>query len=378
MPEVVAEMLRNVASARNLASPEHLVAKVISREELPALLEAILTDAERRLYQETTTLYRLLGYLAPGADYKTTLDQFLFAAVIGFYDPIAEDLYVVTGDGRGFDDLSEGERATLAHEVVHALQDYHFDLDVTFEAIAGERDRSLAFTAVVEGDATVHEDLAHPRQGSIIPVGGGRLVALADLSRAQSIPAPIERELRFPYTTGAQWIAGIRAAGGTTAIDNLLREPPSSTSVVLHPDRGVDWKPEQLTLPRLDSAMGEDVTWESGGTLGEFHWQNLLRVQLPGLQSAQAAAGWLGDRYDVYVDGEQAVAVFSVRDDGGLAAALLEWLDQAGDTSVEGNLTSASDADGRAFRLLRGPDGFLFVIGSSAGMADGALDALRG
>jgi hypothetical protein len=204
------------------------------------------------------------------------------------------------------------------------------------------------------------------------------LVALADFSRAQSIPAPIERELRFPYTTGAEWIAGIKATGGTTAIDELLREPPSSTAVILHPDRGVDWQPEQLTLPRLDSAMGQDVTRESGGTLGEFHWQNLLRIQLPGLPSAQAAAGWLGDRYDVYIDGEDSVAVFSVRDGGGLAEALQEWLEQAGDSSVEGNLTSALDPNGRAFRLLLGPDGFLFVIGSDARMADRALDALRG
>jgi hypothetical protein len=72
------------------------------------------------------------------------------------------------------------------------------------------------------------------------------------------------------------------------------------------------------------------------------------------------------------------VAVFSVRDDGGLAEALTEWLGERGEVSTEGNLTSGSDADGRAFRLLLGPDGFLLVIGSDERMADGALDALRG
>ena len=32
----------------------------------------------------------------------------------------------------GLGGLDRGERRTLAHEIVHALQDYHFDLDATF------------------------------------------------------------------------------------------------------------------------------------------------------------------------------------------------------------------------------------------------------
>ena len=51
---------------------------------------------------------------------------------------------------------SSGENAdaTLWHELVHSLQDQHFDLKPHSKYEAGKSDEQAAFSALAEGDAT--------------------------------------------------------------------------------------------------------------------------------------------------------------------------------------------------------------------------------
>ena len=52
-------------------------------------------------------------------------------------------------------DLGEDEaEATLAHELVHALQDQRWDLESRSRYRPGDGDRSEAVSALAEGDAT--------------------------------------------------------------------------------------------------------------------------------------------------------------------------------------------------------------------------------
>ena len=43
---------------------------------------------------------------------------------------------------------------TLGHELTHALQDQHFDIEAGQKKYKGDTDRELAYKAIVEGDAT--------------------------------------------------------------------------------------------------------------------------------------------------------------------------------------------------------------------------------
>lgn len=375
LPPIVRDMLERVAAGRNLVAPPVLAADVISRAQLPAILEAAFTEADRRWFAETTTLYRLLGYLGPGDDYYDIYMTFARQAVIGLYDPLSDHLYVVTDDGRGWDELNAAERETLAHEVVHAIQDYHFALDRTFEATLEDRDRNLAFIAVVEGDAVVHESLAGERRG-LLPAG--RLYALADFSQAGGIPAAIERELRFPYTEGADWVMGLKERDGTATIDELLRDPPQTTAVVLHPERGVRWEPERPGLADLSAAAGGGWERESGGSFGPFHWRNLLQTRLPGLAAAQAASAWLGDRYAVYRKGDESVVVFRVNAGEALLRQVNAMLIESGDASEGGGVLRAALSGGRYAFTTAVEGGFILVIGSDEETADAAFGALRG
>ncbi|MGE0570816.1 MAG: hypothetical protein AB7H85_17565 [Dehalococcoidia bacterium] len=369
LPAAVQEVLDTVAAVRNLTAPPALKAVVVTQEEVAGILRDALTDDDRRWFAETTTLYRLLGYLDADESYLEIYEGFASGAVIGLYDPVEDTLYVVTRGGRGFDELSAGELETLAHELVHALQDYHFPLDVTAKETQDDLDRNLAWIAAVEGDAVTHEGAATRR--GMLPAG--RLYALGDFLRPSALatPAPIERELRFPYTTGANWIAGVKAEGGTAAIDALLADPPASTAVVLHPERGADWQPERPQTRDLTAALGSSWTRESGGSFGEFHWGNFLQTRLRGLEAAAAAATWKGDRYDIYVRGNDSAAVFSVNAGPGLAAGLRTMLQQESEASgeMDGEL-SATLRDGRHFILTPTANGFTLVVGSTKEVAD--------
>ncbi len=61
------------------------------------------------------------------------------------YDPVARKAYVQAG---------KDERDAILHELVHALQDQHFDLR-RVELLKGRRDASLAAAAAVEGHSTL-------------------------------------------------------------------------------------------------------------------------------------------------------------------------------------------------------------------------------
>ncbi|HYT40274.1 MAG TPA: hypothetical protein VEN99_12220, partial [Acidimicrobiia bacterium] len=70
--------------------------------------------------------------------------------ITAFYDDGTERV-----DVRGTD-LTVGRRATIVHELTHALQDQHFD--ISREDSYPSDDRNGAFDAVVEGDAVRLED----------------------------------------------------------------------------------------------------------------------------------------------------------------------------------------------------------------------------
>ncbi|HML98607.1 MAG TPA: hypothetical protein PKD75_09015 [Tepidiformaceae bacterium] len=382
LPPELEQMLAEIAGLRGLDPPSALEAGTVSRLDVPALLDRELTDADRRWFTRTTTLYRLLGHLGPDEDYLSVFRDFGAGAIVGLYSPVSNRLWVVQGEPPiDLDAMSPPERSALAHELVHAIQDYHFALDELSLRTAADLDWSMAATAVIEGDAVTHQGLWDARQ---LALPGGTRLFLGTHGAGGSTPPSIERELRFPYTTGAEWVNIVRSEEGTAAIDHYLAGEPISTAHILHPElRKTGWQPERVVLPELGAALGEGWSRESGGTFGEFHLRNYLQLGLPALPSVQAASGWRGDRYDVYVRADSAVAVFRVRfadavEAEEFAAAQRDMLAPAGAEAPPGGRFVAELRDGRTTIQLSSPDAseVLFVVGSTREAAELAARAV--
>lgn len=391
LPEAVREVLAEVVALRGLEAPPNLRAATVSRSELPALVESAITEAEFRRFDEVTTLYRLLGHLRPDQDYWGVL-KLALGGVVGLYDPAAKQLWVVT-DGAGLDALDGWQLETLAHELMHALQDHRFDLTAMLDGALGDLDRELAARAVVEGDAEVHARLWAEGARGWRP-GGARLLLVGALPQAGDVPDAVIREFIFPYQWGSVWAEAAIARGGLAAIDAALDDPPSTTAHIIHPDAiAPDWTPEAVALPPLADALGEGWRLESEGPLGEFQLLNYLlpdrggpprRGDARATDAAVAAAGWRGDRHAIYVNGGESVVAVRVRFADAEEAREFDATHRAAvladaEVVTEGALTLATRADGMTVALVEPPGrDALFAIGSNAAVARAALEALLG
>ena len=102
-------------------------------------------------------LVQRLAHLSPAC--RTMLDvaavytDVLTGQVAGFYDPEAEYMALVRRGAGTPDTPHAGDDMVLVHEVVHAIQDQHFDLEA-FTDLDPMSDAAAARSAVVEGDAT--------------------------------------------------------------------------------------------------------------------------------------------------------------------------------------------------------------------------------
>lgn len=215
-----------------------------------------------------------LGQLGDGEELSELVDGALDGGVTGIYT--GADRLVVRGAH-----LDEAARLVLVHELVHALQDQH-GLFAQEPPGAGDDERPLAFSTLVEGDATavehawqrsrpaaVRAELGEP---SYDWAGGSGVLALDVLD--------------LPYLAGPALVRALRARGGQAALDAAYRHPPTSTAEVLHPGRPAA---PGVAAPPVE---GEVV---DRGVLGELGLASLLGEDP--LEGSGPQRAWDGDGY---------------------------------------------------------------------------------
>jgi hypothetical protein len=118
--------------------------------------DGFLAYAKKRIEKTTSTeeieaqelVAKLTGMLPPDYDLLGETLKVLEEQVGGFYDPSENAFYLMDSFGG---DLA---RVILAHELTHALDDQHYDIDGMLEKRKGDSDAVFAFSAVVEGSGT--------------------------------------------------------------------------------------------------------------------------------------------------------------------------------------------------------------------------------
>jgi hypothetical protein len=246
----------------------------------------------------------------------------LASQLLGYYDPETKRLSLVDRPERL---PSLVERAILAHELAHALDDQHIDLLAVLGPTELTSDARLVRSALIEGSAsalTNHYFAMVTRTGRIKPAEMAawareemeRAEALADAPRGLN-------EMFASYICGAAFLTkkdlvALEAMPDDREIGaNLLTavsKPPRSMEQVLHP--GKYWDPAQVDEPvTIDEASVERWLTASGwsvihrDTLGELLTAVLTEPRtfpkdLGKLMSATAwtnpgAVGWGGDRF---------------------------------------------------------------------------------
>ncbi len=344
-PERIDRIVGRVERLRGLRFRRPVAVEVVSPAEARRIGLAEMgraePAAERRAGEE---LLKLLGLLPPQTDMRRISASVYAEQVAGFYDPRSGRLALVRG--AGVDDV------TLAHELTHALEDQHFDLQRFGDG--PDDDRATAEQALVEGTATlVMQDYAD-RWPSETPVGDA-LAGLTQATGATPLPAYTIRSLVFPYIQGERFATALRdAAGGDwRLVDVALRDrPPVTSAEILDPDRWLHVEqPAAVALGGAAALRAGGWRRLAGSTLGAEDVAALLTPGSGALAARRLTAGWQGGRYAFWRRGplpapgcaapcrgrdalQLAVRTETPRQARRLATALRRWVDELPDASA--------------------------------------------
>jgi hypothetical protein len=275
-----------------------------------------------------------------------------------------------------------------------------------------------ALTCLVEGEATLvmfaemmrgDED---PREALKLPPERMDLMfsALRSLSpfasgkTFQKAPLILKESLIFPYHKGTVFVLHLTNRSDWKLVDEAFRSPPVSTEQVLHPEKYYDPdrrdEPVELELPNVAGIVGGK--WQRvgrGNVMGEFQTMVMLADGAKSMKSAQtAAAGWDGDRYEVFEndakqlalawlstwdtprDAEEFAAAYAERRTRQLAPPSKKSPGQAADSKKPAGKPASAlarwEQDGRVYLVERRGTDVAVIEGFSAKATDEVLPAL--
>jgi hypothetical protein len=348
-----------VSALRGITATKPVARGVFDAAGLCAFLrKSMLEDNPAELIRATQTLDTELLLIEPGQSLEKLYLDLLSGQVAGLYDDKAKQMYVVSKTGS----IGPVEEITYAHEYTHALQDQVFDLRSVVGKAKDQGDRSLARSALIEGDATLLMSLWAQKE-----LTAAELAEVASTSdpagtaALEAAPSILKDPLLFPYTSGLTLaLGGFQAGGGFKGVDALFANPPDSTEQVLHPEKfAAREAPVTVAFP-ADLAQRLGAGWKVSleDTLGEFQLEILLR-QGGATGTKAAAAGWGGDRVALLQgpDGALGVVLDTVWDTDADAVEYAAALDSL--------LTRIKATGRRAAVLTPAPDRVVLVIGSS-------------
>ena len=359
----VARTMARVEMIRGEEFEQSVPVEVVSREEYRSGSNRDTTvDSPGERYQEQIWE----GMLLVGEDRTVgaTFQELYGGAVLGYYSP-GEDRIVIVSEN----ETPVVDRVTLAHELVHALQDQRFSL------LPGRNnhDNGLARTGVTEGDASYVEQRYEERceaEWRCVdrPNGtGGDGIADRNLGVYLTIYAP--------YSDGPAFIHEVRQRGGWEAVNDLYTNPPRTTEQLLHPDRYPDDRPAAVQVADRSSSEWRRYNWD-GQRIGEssifamlWYQQGINRSTFSEPESeysrynytSAASEGWAGDKLVPYRNGNAGGYVWKIRwetstDAEEFATAYRSILvDTLNATEVRPGVYRVPDASsfGDAFRVTR-------------------------
>ncbi|MCB1247897.1 MAG: hypothetical protein KDB33_16980 [Acidimicrobiales bacterium] len=329
----MAELMAFVEDVRGLPFIQEPEVALLDPQAFNDALQAQVSDEELRAQAEQLSQ---LGLLPPGVDPVADMRAQLGARIAGWYDAKTKVLTI-----RNLE-LDEDARQILVHELTHALDDQHFDLDRP-EYVERKDEIAFGFRALVEGSARrverFYRDQFNPENES---PGNLNLPDLSeqDPSDYGAIAADM---MEAPYVYGEYLIEEtIRYYGGDGVIRSLFADPPDTSEKVLHPDKYLSFE-DRIDVPPPPTDGAEVI---DDGVLGELMLRNMLEAKLGREAAVEASSGWGGDwfvRYQNEAEGTSCLRVDFQMDSTGDMAELETAFEAWSDAGGMGEITKPDD-----------------------------------
>ena len=304
-PEFLAmadEVLQEMSAITGWELKSPLKKSIRSREEIRAyVLREMHEDKDVKERYASERSAEAFGLIPKGFELDGFMVELLTEQIAGLYDPKAHEFYIADWID------PEDQRTVMSHELTHALEDQHFQIEAWVKAARPNDDAEMARESVLEGSAMAAmleymlkekglklRDL--PDIDPSIFVGD-----LAETPMLKKAPPFIKDSLMFPYFSGLTFSMAVLKTDGWKGFASVFARPPASTQQILRPDlyrTGKSLVPIKLKLP--DGLPGSGWTLLEENCMGEFGWKEVLKQFLDANRAGKLAAAWDGDVYATY------------------------------------------------------------------------------
>lgn len=267
---------------------------------------------------------RAIGVAEGDVDLEQSTNDLNAAGILAFYDPDTKSMSI-----RGTE-LTVATSVTLVHELTHALQDQHFDLNRIQKQ--SEAAKSSASRGLIEGDASWVEN--------------AYIETLEDFERkeydkeldddrdtytkgSKDVPDFLKLSKSAPYAFGESFVGILRSTGGQSEVDRAFRNPPMSEHLIADAVRFID----DATAKKLaDASLPTGATdIERNGEFGTVSLLLMLSERIDPHLALTAINGWAADANTLFRDasGSPCVALqYTAVNAAGtttMRSALQEW-----------------------------------------------------
>lgn len=381
LPDDLAQKLlrieEEVIEIRGLDQAKAVEKWLISESELAEIVKNdFFSEFDDDEAKKDVMVLEALGLLPAGFDLKGFYLDLYSEQIAGFYDSEIQQVYVVQGEKFG-----GSEKLTYSHEFTHVLQDQVYDLDdglgMNEEACEADTERCAAIQALIEGDASFTEVLWFQEFASrkdYLDV----MQAFEDMESPilDAAPPYMTSDLYFPYEYGYAFVQYLYEQEGYKTVDEVYLDPPVSTEQILHPEKYPLDIPTAVPLPDFSDVLGSSWSLYDENVMGEWYTFLILNQafeeanQLSEGTASDAAEGWGGDTYVVYINEEADKLVFvmeivwdSVDDANEFTEAFEDYADSRwGDSAGEIDGHPTWQGENRSILFDGGTDHSLWIM----------------
>ena len=313
---MVDELLKFSSQETGLPIRQEVQRKLTTRAAVEAYLrEKLNDDQDAKRMQRSEIVLKKFGLLDRDFDLKPFLLQLLGEQIEAYYDPKTKTVNLLDWV------KPEEQKSVLAHELTHALQDQHVNLDkwsdqtpedVSTDA-AGDTDHlardemDTAREAVAEGQATavMMDDVLKPmgrsllKDPEVVEMIKHQMASTDDSPVMARAPLLLSESLLFPYREGLSFEQDVwMDMGREAAFAGTLDRPPSSTWEIINPREYEKGHRARIPLlPNIHPLVDAQYKPYDIGQMGELDVQILSEIFADKQVSRDLTPAWDGGMY---------------------------------------------------------------------------------
>jgi hypothetical protein len=295
---------QQVDLVRDLPTPGSVPPILVKSEELGNLLNELYGEDVLAIRERDEGLLRALGFL----DTSQTLADYGLSAFGDPYGAVYADsparVYLI---GSEFSDLLA---YAYARQYGHAISADAFGSQiVTASDCSILSDSCRAARAVANGDWELTGEQWLSAYASASVFEQAESAAPAQMLAQTEPPSDFAiADLEFIAQSGLDFVSAVFNAGGWEAVDALYAAPPTTSEQIIHPEKfTANEQAVAVSDADLSTTLGAEWSVMGQGGLGEWLTYLMLTqganpaARIDPVIASEAAAGWGGDNFHVYV-----------------------------------------------------------------------------